>query len=120
MVQALLAKGAEVNAKNNNGVTALMAASLSGHLEVLQALLAKGADVNAKANNGATALDAATAGGHPEVRALLQAVLDKAAEKEERLNTPKARGRYSEFRRTIQGWDAYHALPSCLILWNML
>ena len=80
-VQALLAKGAELNAKNNDGVTALIVASGNGHLDVVQALLAKGADVNAKDNNGWTALDAAAAGGHAEIRALLQAVLDKAAEK---------------------------------------
>ena len=47
-VQALLAKGADVNAKNNDGVTALMVASENGHLDVVQALLAKGAEVNAK------------------------------------------------------------------------
>ena len=50
-VKALLAKGADVNAKANNGGTALIAASEHGHLEVVKALLAKGADVNAE-NNG--------------------------------------------------------------------
>ena len=40
-MQALLDKGAEVNAKDT--ATALMAASQEGHLEVVQALLAKGA-----------------------------------------------------------------------------
>ena len=59
----------------------LFNAASGGDAAAVQALLAKGADVNAKDNNGGTALDAATAGGHPEVRALLQAVLDKAAEK---------------------------------------
>jgi uncharacterized protein len=44
VVQALLAKGAEVNAKNNNGATALIWASIQGHVDVVQALLAKGAD----------------------------------------------------------------------------
>ena len=56
VVQALLAKGADVNAKDNDGATALMLASQNGHLDVVQALLAKGADVNAKANDGVTAL----------------------------------------------------------------
>ncbi len=41
-VNALLAKGADVNAKNNDGWTALMYASYKGNLEVVQALLAKG------------------------------------------------------------------------------
>jgi ankyrin repeat protein len=59
VVQALLAKGAEVNAKANNGGTALMLASLAGHPDVVQALLAQGADVNAKTSGGVTALMAA-------------------------------------------------------------
>jgi hypothetical protein len=70
-VQALLAKGAEVNAKEEHGMTALMAASFKGHLDIVQALLAKGADVNAKASDGTTALDAAAQGGHADIRALL-------------------------------------------------
>src|SRR5271165_1131162 len=48
MVQALLAKGAEVNAKTPGGWTALMKAAEGGHLAVVQALLDKGAEVNAK------------------------------------------------------------------------
>ena len=48
MVHALLAKGADVNAKSSGGATALMLASQDGHLEVVNALLAKGAEVNAK------------------------------------------------------------------------
>jgi ankyrin repeat protein len=49
MVEALLTKGADVNAKANNGSTALMAAAQTGHIEIVEALLARGADVNAKA-----------------------------------------------------------------------
>jgi len=56
VVQALLAKGADVNDKDSNGETALMWASRFGHLGVVQVLLAKGADVNAKMGNGRTAL----------------------------------------------------------------
>ncbi|MFH1897366.1 MAG: ankyrin repeat domain-containing protein [Candidatus Desantisbacteria bacterium] len=37
-VKALLAKGAEVNAKSNDGVTALMAASQNDHIDVVKAL----------------------------------------------------------------------------------
>jgi hypothetical protein len=62
-VQALLAKGAELNAKNNDGVTALIVASGNGHLDVVQALLAKGAELNAKNNDGATALMLASYNG---------------------------------------------------------
>jgi ankyrin repeat protein len=67
-VQALLAKGAEANAKARDGQTALMQASWKGHLNVAQALIAKGVDVNAKANNGDTAL---TLAKDADVRTLL-------------------------------------------------
>ncbi|MGB6373780.1 MAG: ankyrin repeat domain-containing protein, partial [Methylocella sp.] len=55
-VQALLAKGADVNAKMPFGWTALITASKFARLDVVQALLAKGADVNAKRIDGETAL----------------------------------------------------------------
>src|SRR5208337_4338339 len=47
VVQALLAKGEDVNARSN-GTTALYVASQEGQLDVVQALLANGADVGAK------------------------------------------------------------------------
>ncbi len=71
VVRALLDKGADVNAKNNSGLTALISASYLGHIEIVQALLDKGADINASANNGATALIFASANGRAEVVELL-------------------------------------------------
>src|ERR1043166_2911552 len=47
-VKALLAKGAEVNAKTEYGATALHFAADKGHLEVVRVLLKNKADVNAK------------------------------------------------------------------------
>lgn len=67
VVKVLLAKGADVNAKDDGGRTALMTASDNGHLDVVKALLAKGADVNATASNGWTALMAASYNGHVDV-----------------------------------------------------
>ena len=56
-VQALLAQGAEVDAKDDGGMTPLMWASEEGHLDVVQVLITKGADVNAKEiEGGGTAL----------------------------------------------------------------
>jgi ankyrin repeat protein len=45
-VTSSLAKGADINARNNNGQTALMLACSGGHKDVVQFLIAKGADVN--------------------------------------------------------------------------
>lgn len=73
-VQRLLEKGANVNAKRDNGITALMGASLEGHTEIVEVLLAKGADVNAKNNmlgSGFTACDYASRKDHQDIVKLL-------------------------------------------------
>ena len=49
-VKSLILQGADVNAKDKNGLTALHHAAGSGHKEIVEVLLAKGADVNAGAN----------------------------------------------------------------------
>jgi ankyrin repeat protein len=72
VVQALLTKGADVDAKDNDGQTALLLASYKGNLQLVQLLLANGADVNTKANEGMTALmGASLAGSLQVVRELL-------------------------------------------------
>ncbi len=76
-VQALLAKGVDVNARGDASVRALMLASGEGHLDVVHALLAKGADVNAYNDNGWTALMYASSAGHLDV---VQALLAKGAD----------------------------------------
>jgi ankyrin repeat protein len=87
-VQALLAKGVDVNAKDKDGRTALMLASWKGQVEVVKELLAKSADANAKDNYGGTALMFAAQEDHTEtVQALLSKGADvNAADKEG--NTP--------------------------------
>jgi ankyrin repeat protein len=73
-VKQLLAAGAQVNARDKNGVTPLMAASLEGHREIVEVLLASGAEVNARTTDGETALTFATRMKHQQVReALLKA-----------------------------------------------
>ena len=56
-VQAELDKGANVNAKDKNGLTPLHEAAFYGQNEIAELLIAKGADVNAKDVYGATPLD---------------------------------------------------------------
>ena len=70
-VQDALNNGADVNAKNPFGLTALMMASYCGYTngnyaEVVKLLLDKGADVNIKNDKGITALMEASSGGNAE------------------------------------------------------
>ena len=69
----LIRKKANVNAKVNDGDTALMFAAGFNSVEVAKLLLAAGADVSAKDNDGNTALMIATDNGATDVAELLKA-----------------------------------------------
>jgi ankyrin repeat protein len=58
-VEALLAQGVDVKARDDKGRTALMAACRNNELEVAKILLVRGADLNASDVTGATALNEA-------------------------------------------------------------
>lgn len=68
IVKSLIGYGADVNAKNNDGRTALM---LTSNLEIAKLLIDSGADVNAKNNNGGTALTQAVNWDRLEIAKLL-------------------------------------------------
>jgi ankyrin repeat protein len=55
-VRALLAAGADVNARDGRGQTALMKGAAAGNTDAVQLLLKAGAEVNARDNEGKTAL----------------------------------------------------------------
>jgi hypothetical protein len=60
----LIEEGADVNAKSHDdGETALMAASIGGHISCIDMLVVRGADVNATDKNGMTALMVASQTG---------------------------------------------------------
>jgi ankyrin repeat protein len=55
-----LAAGADVNVKDNLGMTPLSDASRNGHREIVELLITNGADVNVKTDYGRTPLDLAS------------------------------------------------------------
>jgi ankyrin repeat protein len=73
-VRKLLHKRADVNARDSEGVTGLMAACFYGHLAVVMALLHEGADANGRGRKGKTALMNASFRGHLNI---VMALLDK-------------------------------------------
>jgi ankyrin repeat protein len=71
-VKDLLAKGANVNARDDKGQTALLwVAPARDNPEMAQLLIDKGADVNAKDNEGETALMIAASQSNPGILAAL-------------------------------------------------
>ena len=52
--------GVDVNAKSDEGWTALHEAAFEGRKEIVELLISNGADVNAKGESGRTPLDLAT------------------------------------------------------------
>lgn len=70
-VKSLLDKGADVNAQDKYGETALMLAAYYGRMDVLKLALHKGADIRTKERGGGTALMMASSKGYVEVVKLL-------------------------------------------------
>jgi ankyrin repeat protein len=66
-VKELLDNGANINAKDEYGNTALILAAHKGHTEIVKLLMDSGADVNAKNIFSNTPLMVASWRGHPEV-----------------------------------------------------
>ena len=81
--QQVLPFGASADAKDENGVTALMWAVGNGNIGVMKLLLNKGANIGAKDKDGHTALDRAKANGRTEAAKLLR----KAASVQEKPGT---------------------------------
>lgn len=72
IVQRLLAAGARVDARADNGATALMLAARGGYLAIVEQLLAAGADITLRSDRGLTPLGWALANDRAEVAARLR------------------------------------------------
>jgi hypothetical protein len=72
IIHALVKKGADVNARDVDGWTALMRAAEQGQVKKVQALMAQEADVHLKNNSGKSAFDLAIARDRAEVIRLLR------------------------------------------------
>ena len=78
VAELLIAKGADVNAKKDDGETPLHDAFFFSHKKIVELLIAKGADVNAKDKDDETPLDECIIsilglpGGHSEIADLLR------------------------------------------------
>jgi ankyrin repeat protein len=66
-VRILLNRGADVNAKEHNGDTALHGAASAGHIDVVRLLLEKGGDIGMANKTGKTPFDMAEEKGHTAV-----------------------------------------------------
>ena len=73
IVQAFLAKGANVNAVDDDGGTPLIWAVARGQPEIVRLLLSRGADVLAADTGGMTALKLAERKKLPEIAEILRA-----------------------------------------------
>ena len=85
LAKLLIDKGADVNARDKGGRTALMEAALEGHFELAKLLIDKGADVYAKQKSGWTALMSAAASGD---LAMVKLLLEKGAHINAKSGTP--------------------------------
>ena len=77
IVEFLLAHGAEVDAPQTGGVTALHSAAHNGNQPLVRLLLLNGADPSLRMDDGRNAVDMARDNGHDTVVQLLEAALQK-------------------------------------------
>ena len=70
-IKRLIESGADLDAKDGAGWTALMVACWNGYTETVKLLISKGANIEAKDNTGWTALMVACWSGHTETAKLL-------------------------------------------------
>ncbi|MDD2707127.1 MAG: ankyrin repeat domain-containing protein [Verrucomicrobiae bacterium] len=71
-IEKALRQGARINDQDKEGMTALMYASMEGHVKTVCFLLKNSADPSLKNHLGITALELARLRDHPEIAAILE------------------------------------------------
>ena len=97
IVQLLLARGAQINKKDNNDMTPLMHAASNGKLEAVKILIAQKADLEATTSMGETALMGAVGHGYVDVAKYL---VEKGAKIDAKMNNGR-----DVF---MLGWERYN------------
>ena len=82
LARALKSKGVSIDARVEDGSTALIIASNAGQTNAVRNLLLLGANINAKSKNGLTALLGAADEGHHEI---VQILLENGADKTQKI-----------------------------------
>ena len=108
-IESLIAAGAEVNARDEGGLTPLhRAAWPNDNPAIIGALVAAGAEVNARGGDGLTPLHvAATATASP---AIIEALLDAGADATARDAEGKTPWDYDRENEALRGTDAWWRL----------
>lgn len=74
-IRALIEAGADIDARNEMGMTPIFISSMYGHLSAVKLLLSAGADLSITSNGGSSCLDAAVAQEHHDVAMLIRTEL---------------------------------------------
>ncbi len=100
-IHNFLGRGADIDARNANSLTALLLAAINGRLGSVRILLKWGADVDARGPNDVTALIAAAMYGHEKIA---EALLNAGADPNAKANLAEWQGMDAESIARKQGF----------------